>query len=119
MVNIAPDGLTYTPPDDAEGEAAELAAQTERYKPLIEWLRKEVREKGAARDGMFSLFPACPCPGITASDVVCVHSRHFKPPRHQLMRYRRRRVWLHRQPREADQYVIVVPYASRCWKTPI
>ena len=35
----------------AEEEKAEQAALTEQYKPLIEWLRKEVREKGAARDG--------------------------------------------------------------------
>ena len=36
----------------AEEEKAEQAEQTEKFKPLIEWLRKEVREKGAARDGM-------------------------------------------------------------------
>ena len=27
---------------------------TEKYQPLIEWLRKEVREKGAARDVVIS-----------------------------------------------------------------
>ena len=26
---------------------------TEKFKPLIEWLRKEVREKGAARDSAY------------------------------------------------------------------
>ncbi|TBU32908.1 heat shock protein Hsp90 [Dichomitus squalens] len=52
--DVAKAGLKFGDEDDAEGEAAELAAQTERYKPLIEWLRKEVREKGAARDVIIS-----------------------------------------------------------------
>ena len=37
-----------------EEEKAEQAELTEKFKPLIEWLRNEVREKGAARDGMSS-----------------------------------------------------------------
>ena len=36
---------------DPEEEKAEQAALTEKFEPLIDWLRKEVREKGAARDG--------------------------------------------------------------------
>ena len=47
-MHVADDGLTEM---SAEEEKAEQAALTEQYKPLIEWLRKEVREKGAARDG--------------------------------------------------------------------
>ena len=36
---------------DPEEEKEEQERLTEKFKPLIEWLRQEVRAKGAARDG--------------------------------------------------------------------
>lgn len=44
---------------DPEEEKAEQAALTEKFEPLIDWLRKQVREKGAARDGTFSPSSKC------------------------------------------------------------
>ncbi|TFK87065.1 heat shock protein Hsp90 [Polyporus arcularius HHB13444] len=53
--DVAKAGLKFGDEEmTAEEEKAEQAALTEKYKPLIEWLRKEVREKGAARDVIIS-----------------------------------------------------------------
>ncbi|KAI0723162.1 Hsp90 protein-domain-containing protein [Earliella scabrosa] len=53
--DVAKAGLKFGDEEmTAEEEKAEQAEQTEKFKPLIEWLRKEVREKGAARDVVIS-----------------------------------------------------------------
>lgn len=84
---------------DPEEEKAEQAALTEKFEPLIDWLRKEVREKGAARDG--TCLPTSSAVFTTSSNFACSH--HLEPSCYQLLRDRRRRVWLHRQPRETYQ----------------
>ncbi|KAI1789557.1 heat shock protein Hsp90 [Ganoderma leucocontextum] len=53
--DVAKTGLKFGDEEtDPDEEKAEQTALTERFQPLIEWLRKEVREKGAARDVIIS-----------------------------------------------------------------
>ncbi|CDO71337.1 hypothetical protein BN946_scf184908.g95 [Trametes cinnabarina] len=53
--DVAKAGLKFGDEDlSPEEEKEEQALLTEKYKPLIEWLRKEVRVKGAARDVVIS-----------------------------------------------------------------
>ncbi|KAI9066781.1 heat shock protein Hsp90 [Trametes sanguinea] len=53
--DVAKAGLKFGDEDmSPEEEKEEQAMLTEKYKPLIEWLRKEVRAKGAARDVVIS-----------------------------------------------------------------
>ncbi|KAI9001433.1 heat shock protein Hsp90 [Trametes punicea] len=53
--DVAKAGLKFGDEDmDPEEEKEEQARLTEKFKPLIEWLRKEVRAKGAARDVVIS-----------------------------------------------------------------
>ncbi|KAI0368136.1 heat shock protein Hsp90 [Pilatotrama ljubarskyi] len=53
--DVAKAGLKFGDEEmDPEEEKEEQARLTEKFKPLIEWLRKEVREKGAARDVVIS-----------------------------------------------------------------
>ncbi|KAI0353523.1 heat shock protein Hsp90 [Trametes cingulata] len=53
--DVAKAGLKFGDEEmDPEEEKEEQAQLTEKFKPLIEWLRKEVREKGAARDVVIS-----------------------------------------------------------------
>ncbi|KAI0650307.1 heat shock protein Hsp90 [Trametes meyenii] len=53
--DVAKGGLKFGDEElDPEEEKEEQARLTEKYKPLIEWLRKEIREKGVARDVVIS-----------------------------------------------------------------
>ncbi|KAI0750667.1 heat shock protein Hsp90 [Daedaleopsis nitida] len=53
--DVAKAGLKFGDEEmSPEEEKEEQAALTEKFKPLIEWLRKEVRDKGAARDVVIS-----------------------------------------------------------------
>ena len=52
--DVAKSGLKFGDEMSDEEEKAEREMYTEKYQPLIEWLRKEVREKGAARDVVIS-----------------------------------------------------------------
>ncbi|KAI0775934.1 heat shock protein Hsp90 [Trametes elegans] len=52
--DVAKAGLKFGDEGAPEEEKEEQARLTEKFKPLIEWLRKEVREKGAARDVVIS-----------------------------------------------------------------
>ena len=52
--DVAKAGLKFGDEMTDEEEKAEREMYTEKYQPLIEWLRKEVREKGAARDVVIS-----------------------------------------------------------------
>ncbi|KAI0824788.1 heat shock protein Hsp90 [Trametes gibbosa] len=52
--DVAKAGLKFGDEDAEEAEKEEHARLTEKFQPLIEWLRKEIREKGAARDVVIS-----------------------------------------------------------------
>ncbi|KAJ8455307.1 hypothetical protein ONZ51_g12522 [Trametes cubensis] len=53
--DVAKAGLKFGDEDmDPEEEKEEQERLTEKFKPLIEWLRQEVRAKGAARDVVIS-----------------------------------------------------------------
>lgn len=53
-----------------EEEKEEQARLTEKFKPLIEWLRKEVREKGAARDGQCIVVSTLVTANVSSTVVI-------------------------------------------------
>lgn len=68
----------------AEEEKAEQAVLTEKFKPLIDWLRKEIRESGAARDGM-----SCPSLGAAKLTIDASLSGDLQPSRRKFVCHRR------------------------------
>ncbi|OJT08017.1 Endoplasmin, partial [Trametes pubescens] len=105
--DVAKAGLKFGDEEmSPEEEKEEQARLTEKFKPLIEWLRKEVREKGAARDVVISnrlVTSSCAIvadeSGYTANLEKLISSSHAQANHKHMMDFAKKQKVLEINPR--------------------